>query len=432
MVWWKKAKTYKLLLILIIISLFLSLGRAAAAGQEIKTQSNLLERLFGISPPRVKYSPVEGPVLPYEAVPNWLQSWKDFKKQMEDKYGTSIGIVLDDHHQQIVNGPGTGEGRNIFWWNVTIKQKLWEDGKLIFKVRGSNDDGEPLPPNGITPLVGTRLNLDWAAYETKECYVANLYLEQKLLDKKLLIAIGKLTFPEYFDENKVAGWDFFSHSLARNHLFPHKYHTIGALGRYDLSEWLYMQAGVTDAEGIRSETGLNTTFDGDDYFMTMGEMGIKAKTSKGLEGNYRFDVWCDPLPLARHDGKGFERDTVGFGTSFDQALTDKVGAFFRYGWDDGRVRKFSNYWSFGGTWKGPVSSREKDILGFGVGQGITHEDFREAKNATASETIFETYYKINITDWCSLTLDMQTLLNPGTNADNDTSVIPGLRLKMVF
>ncbi len=428
----QNAAIWKPIFAAILLSLFFPARHASTQGQETKAQSNFFENLFGLNKPRIKYSPAEGPVLPYEAVPDWFKAWKDFKKQMEEKHGTSIGITLDDHHQQILNGPGAREGRNLFWWNVTIKQKLGEDTKLIFKARGSNDDGEPLPPNGITPLVGPRLNLDWAAYETAEMYVANLYVEQRFLNKKLLIALGKMTFPEYFDENKVAGWDFFSHSLAKNHLFPHRYHTIGALGRYDLSDWLYVQAGITDAQGIRSETGLRTTFCNEDYFLSMGELGIKTKNSKGLEGNYRFDLWYDPQPLARHDGGGYERDTIGFGVSFDQALTEKIGAFLRYGWDDGRVRKFSNYWSLGGTWKGINPGRDKDVLGFGVGQGITHQDFRKAKNATHTETILETYYKIHITEWCSLLLDVQTLFNPGTNAHNDTSVIPGFRLKIVF
>jgi carbohydrate-selective porin OprB len=413
-------------LIALLYLLFIS-SQVCASEQK---PASFFENLFGIKRPHIMYSPAEGPVLPPESVPGWLQSWRNFKKEMEEKYGTSIGIVLDDHHQHILSGPGAHEGRNLFWWNVSINQNLWEGGKLIFKARGSNTDGNP--PNGITPLVGSKLNLDWAAYETELGYIANLYLEQKLFDDKFLLAIGKLTFPNYFDENKIGSWDFFSHSLARNQMFPHKYHTIGALGCYHPSDWFYIQAGITDAQGIRSETGLNTAFYGKDYFISMGELGVKTKNSKGLEGNYRFDLWYDPQPLKRHDGKGYERDTVGFGVSFDQMLTEKAGAFLRYGWDDGHVRTFADYWSLGGTWKGLCPSRDKDVLGFGVGQGITSHDYREAKNATHTETIFEAYYKIHVTDWCSLSLDVQTLLNPGTKSDKDPVLIPGIRLKMSF
>jgi carbohydrate-selective porin OprB len=430
MVLQQSSKISKSMFMAVLLNLLLSVIQVCAAEQEQKTTHDFFEDFLSTFRPRIKYSPADEPAVETEALPHWLQSWKDVKKQMEDRYGTSISILLDDHHQQIIDGPSHRRGRNIFWWNLTVKQNLWEDGKLIFKARGSNTDGKP--PNGITPLVGPKLNLDWAAYETELGYIANLYLEQRLMDDKLLVALGKLTFPSYFDENKVAGWDFFSHSLARNQAFIHKYHTIGALGRYDFSDKLYMQVGVTDIQGIRSETGLNTAFHGEDYFLTMSEIGFKTINNKGLEGNYRFDVWYDPQPLTRHDGKGFERDTVGLGVSFDQAVTEKSGAFFRYGWDDGRVRKFSNYWSFGGTRRGLIPEREKDVLGFGFGQGITHQDYRRANNATHTETIVEAYYKIHMTDWYSITLDIQTLFNPGTNSHNETAVIPGIRLKMLF
>jgi hypothetical protein len=173
-------------------------GNSSVCPESRKDSTRWMDRLFS---PIIKYSPADVEV-PYTILPDALQSWKNFKKQMEEKYGTSIGITLDDHHQHILNGPGARKGRNIFWWNLTVKQELWEGGRLIFKARGSTTDGNP--PHGITPLVGTKLNLDWAAYETELFYVANVYLEQKLLNDKLLIAIGKLSFPDYFDENKVA------------------------------------------------------------------------------------------------------------------------------------------------------------------------------------------------------------------------------------
>ncbi len=385
-----------------------------------------------ISRPIIKYSPVDWEKVPYDSFPEALESWAEFKKNMEEKNGTTIGILLDDHHQHILNGPGARKGRNIFWWNLTVQQHLWECGNLVFKVRGGSGTSEGNPPNGITPLVGSGLNLDWAAYETELVYIANLYLEQMFWNKKLMVALGKITFPNFFDENKVAGWDFFSHSLVRNQAFPHRYHTIGALGRYNITDSLYLQAGVTDAQGIRSETGLNTTFHDEDYFQTLTEIGIKTADSKGLESNYRFNIWYDPQPLARYDGSGSERDNAGYGFNMDRMLTERLGAFFRYGWNDGRVRRFEHCWSIGGTWKGIDPARERDTLGFGVAQGITHQDFRAANNATRTETILEAYYKIFINDWCSLTLDIQTLLNPGTNSNNDTGVISGFRLKVLL
>jgi carbohydrate-selective porin OprB len=64
--------------------------------------------------------------------------------------------------------------------------------------------------------------------------------------------------------------------------------------------------------------------------------------------------------------------------------------------------------------------------------GPASDDYRDVKNASHSETILESHYKIQVCQWVSVTLDCQVLLNPGTNSDNETAVIPGSRLKLVF
>ncbi len=378
--------------------------------------------------PPVKYSPAEGEIRPPGPLPRWLGTWRQFKEQLEQRHGTKVGLVLDDHYQHIARGPNEGEGDNVFWWNLSVDQRLWQGGTLRFKARGSVPYENP--PVGITPLVGTRLNLDWAAYETEPAYIANLYWEQKLAGDRVTVAIGKITFPNYFDENKVAGWDFFSHALARNQLLGHRYHTVGALARCDLTDWLYLQVGTTDARGIRSETGLNTLFDGSTELITMGELGVKTHWLAGREGNYRFDLWYDSRSFTRHDGTGTETGMTRFGVSFDQMITDSLGAFFRYGTQDGQLQTLDQFWSLGGTVKAPFGTREKDVLGFGIAQGLTDPSYRLANNSTASETLFEAYYKIQFSDTVSLTLDCQVLLNPGTDSNNETAVIPGLRLKI--
>lgn len=246
-----------------------------------------------------------------------------------------------------------------------------------------------------------------------------------------MVAVGKMTLPGFFDTNAVSGWDFLSCNIVRNRAFPHRWHTIGAVVRYDPVDWMYVQAGITDPQGRRSEMGTNTAFHGPDYTQSMFEVGFKPKIH-GRQGNYRFDLWYDPRPMARWDGRGVERDDVGFGLNFDQMLTDKIGAFFRYGWNDERIKIFSHWWSLGGTWRGPISRRPKDVLGFGVGQGIVSGDYKDARSASHTETLLEVYYKVCITEWCSLLFNVETVLNPGANSSNHTAVIPGVRLKLAF
>lgn len=363
---------------------------------------------------------------------DWFAAWQKAKKDLEESTGTSFALTLDNHSQFILSGRGEGHERNLFWWSLTVTQKLWPNAKLIARIRGSSNahGQDDAPPHGIGPLISPKINLDSLWSETEFLYVANLYLEQKLLDNKLLIAVGKIKEDVYFDNNDVATADFFSYSLAKNLAIPHKSHTIGAVVRYDITDWVYVQAGVIDAQGIRSETGLDTAFHGEDYFLSLYEVGFKTKFW-GKKGNWRFDLWNDSSHLSRYDRSGTESNTLGFGVSFDQMITDKIGAFFRYGVTDGDVRTFSNTWSIGGTAKGLLPGREKDVLGFGFVQGITDGSYRARYNATASESLFEVYYKIQVTDWCSICPDLQVLLNPGTR-NEDVAVVAGIRVKLDF
>ena len=359
-----------------------------------------------------------------------LAQWRQTKQRWQELYGTQVSLILTDTHQQITDGPNQGKGRNLFWWDLTLKQSIWDNGLLIVKTRGSNTNGTP--PNGIDALIGSQLTTNWAAYETEMFYVAHVYWEQKLWDDKLLFAVGKLGLPYYFDDNKIGRWDFFSHALIRNRVYPHRYHTIGAIARYDWNEHLYIQAGLNDGNGVRSQTGLNTAFDGDSHWITQFEVGLNIQTPEGREGNYRLECWNDGRQLSRHDGSGTQRNTPGIGLSLDQMLTDQWGLFVRCGLADGKVHTFNHSWSLGATCRGFLPGRERDVLGMGICQAVTHEDYRQAYGASASETIMELYYKIKLNTHMSFQLDCIGLLNPGTNPDNENALIPGIRIGATF
>lgn len=108
--------------------------------------------------PRPEPTPKKG------ARKTWFQAWKDIKKDLKDKTGTDVSVYLDQHVGFVLSGPGKGHERDLFWWQVNVKQRLWKDARFIFKVRGSSHSDNP--PSGVVPLVGSNINLDWMAYET--------------------------------------------------------------------------------------------------------------------------------------------------------------------------------------------------------------------------------------------------------------------------
>jgi len=95
----KETLITKHILLFILFCVLVLSTKAFAEQQEMSKESTTwLDQIFGTFP---KYSPADEEI-PYYVLPPWLDSWKNFKKDMEEQYGTSIGIVLDDHHQQIL------------------------------------------------------------------------------------------------------------------------------------------------------------------------------------------------------------------------------------------------------------------------------------------------------------------------------------------
>lgn len=350
----------------------------------------------------------------------WFEVWKKLKADLEETTGTSVSICAVPTNQVILNGPGQGSDRTVFWWNVNVTQKLWAGAKLITNTRGGTG-------YGLADIDTSKHNTNWSRGEIVCAYVSHLYIEQKLFEDRVTLALGKLDLGSYFDTSAVANWNFLSYTLARSPTIPFPWHALGALARWEPVPWFYLQAGVADAHAGGTETGFNTAFeDGPEYF-SVYEFGFRPNV-EGRQGNYRFLLWHDPQRRSRQDGNATDKGDVGFALSFDQQITDAIGAFFRYGYAHEELREIEHFWSIGATWRGVIPGRAEDVLAFGVARSIMGGDYRSANGSTKADTLFELYYEIRLTEWLSIVPDVQVILNPGADPDRDVGVIAGLKI----
>ena len=130
-----------------------------------------------------------------------------------------------------------------------------------------------------------------------------------------------------------------------------------------------------------------------------------------------------------------EQSKYGFGVSLEQNITDSVGVFARYSWNNGQTEGYSftdvnNSALVGVSIKGKPWARPDDVLGIAyASNGISgaNRDYLEAGGSNffcgdgklnyQREGIFEIYYSFKVTKAFWLTADYQRIQNPCFNTD---------------
>lgn len=145
------------------------------------------------------------------------------------------------------------------------------------------------------------------------------------------------------------------------------------------------------------------------------------------------------------------RAKYGFSLTADQALSEDLGVFGRFGWNDGH----SETWAFteidrslsvGLSLKGTRWHRPGDVVGVAVAVNGLAKDHRDYLGAGglgfiigdgklphyALEEDFEAYYLFKISEHVFVTPDIQVIDHPAYNSDRGPIVIGGARAHIEF
>jgi high affinity Mn2+ porin len=186
----------------------------------------------------------------------------------------------------------------------------------------------------------------------------------------------------------------------------------GYIGELELRYAPYERPGA-----VRIGAWLNSAFAG-----SYNAAVALAAVSPGLSPN-------DTITLTRQG-----RTKYGFYVNFDQALTDNVGAFGRFSWNDGRIEVMSftditSSVSGGLSIKGTPWGRPNDTIGIAGAVNWISADLAtylangglgimigDGALTYASEAVAETYYSLQVAKGLYVTADYQFLANPAYNA----------------
>ncbi|MDN3563803.1 carbohydrate porin [Paeniroseomonas aquatica] len=369
--------------------------------------------------------------------------------------------------------------------DIVLGRRLWNNAEVIAVpslTRGfglSNARGAAAFPNNEAFRVGTtdpyafmsrlfvRQTIDLSADAAPGADPDPMRFAGPLARERITITLGKVSTWDFFDDNRYA------HDARSQFL---NWALVGA-GAVDFAA---DARGFTNGAVLEWENGRNAVRTGA-FMVARNVNGLSLDTSIGRAWQWLAQVeqaWSlrqrpgvlrvfgglsrtrsvtwNRLTSAVEDGLGDTEALRGYrtkgmvGFNLEQEVTDSLGVFARFGWNDGRAQNWmftEMDWSASGglAVSGQGWGRAGDTVGaaFNVGGlSASHRRFLEAggigfltgdgKLAAAPEVAFEAYYDVRLAPGLNLTTNGQLLVNPAYNADRGPVPLLALRLHAAF
>jgi high affinity Mn2+ porin len=355
------------------------------------------------------------------------------------------------------------------WSNsLFLNARLWQGGEVYYNPEllqgfglnntvgaGGFPSGEAQKSNFPYPHYNTsRLFLRQTfgfGGEQEELASGQMQLAEKVDISRLTLQAGKFSVLDIFDGNSYAKdtrKDFMNWSMWAPGAFDYAADklglTYGATAELNQKQWA-LRAGYFLMDAVSNSNNIDTRI------FQRGEYVVELETRYSLfsqPGKLRTIVWLNS------DYSGSYRDTLnnpalnldiaqtrmgrikyGYVINLEQALTDEIGLFGRWSWNDGKteIMAFADIdasLSLGLSIKGAKWGRPDDVIGVGGAINALSQDHRDFIAAGGlgiligdgqlnyrRERILETYYAFALNKAVTLTADYQLITNPAYNAD---------------
>jgi len=355
------------------------------------------------------------------------------------------------------------------WSNsLYLNARLWEGGEVYY-------NPELLQGFGLSDTVGVagfpsgesqKSNFPYPHYNTSRLFLRQTFgfggeqeewtsgpsqLAGKVDVSRLTIQVGKLAVTDIFDGNAYAKdtrKDFMNWSMWAPGAFDYSADklglTYGATAEFNQKQWA-LRSGYFLVDAVSNSNNFDTKlFQRGEYVVELetryslfnqpGKLRTIAWLNSVFSGSYRETLDNPALNLDIAQTRT-GRIKYGYVINLEQALTDEVGLFGRWSWNDGKteIMAFTDIdasLSLGVSIKGTKWGRPDDVIGIGGAINALSRDHRDFLAAGGlgpligdgqlnyqPERILESYYAYALNKQLTLTGDYQLITNPAYNAD---------------
>lgn len=222
----------------------------------------------------------------------------------------------------------------------------------------------------------------------------------------------------------------------------------GTVLKFNVENFGYVQAGVYDVNpdylGV-SKALLPVWFSGSTGALIPVEVGWLPTFGDGLAGSYKFGAWYDTsnaddvvddangdpfdisgLPPARHRGR------YGAYINFQQDLTPDLKVFLNAVMADRRTSTADRQVALGLIYTGLFEARPEDDVGLAVGTTHVNDRVADEEGIDGSEYVAEIYYTWRPNPALQIRPNLQYVVDPGGDSENDDVFVLGLKTSASF
>lgn len=355
------------------------------------------------------------------------------------------------------------------WSNsLFLNARLWDGGEIYYNPELTQGFGlsDTVGAGGFPSGEAQKSDFPYPHYNTSRLFVRHTFgfggeqeelasgptqLAGKVDVSRLTVQAGKFAVTDVFDGNAYAKdprRDFMNWAMWAPGAFDYSADkvglTYGATAELNQKQWA-LRAGyfLMDAESNSNNFDMRVFRRGEyvveletrySLFGQPGKLRTIGWINSAYSGSYR-ETLANPAFNVDITQTRRGRIKYGYVLNLEQALTNDIGLFGRWSWNDGKteIMAFTDIdasLSLGASIKGTRWGRPDDVVGIGGAVNALSKDHRDFIAAGGmgvligdgrlnyrNERILEAYYAFALNKQLTFTADYQLIVNPAYNAD---------------
>ena len=365
-----------------------------------------------------------------------LKPYFDWQAQVKEDHGFSFGadystvsLYGTDSLPDSADNASGGIARFYGSWAI-LGRGTDNTGTLTYKVEHRHRYGSTPPSAFGMGNVGT-VGMFEPPFSNQGWRLTNLYWNQQRNNGQIILLGGFLDATDFVDVFGLASpWLHFMNfafSTGSASISLPNDAALGMAGGFWISDQVYILAGLEDTNSDPTDAGdgFDTFFSDHEYFKHL-EFGWTTASDRVYFDNLHVTLWQadERTVAATPDGWG----VVG---SYTRYIDNTYMPFLRAGYAEDGGSFLQNSVSAGlGYQPQTGQGAGRDLLGAGVNWGQPNETVF-GPNLKDQYTA-ELFYRLQLTKEIAVTPDIQWIIDPALNTNDDSIVVAGLRARAAF